>query len=74
MAPADDPSQLTAPQPQHNALSLVGIFVALGTECDQILFRILSEVTSWLDVMHLEFAEPPAVLATPTVPLQYLLA
>ncbi len=40
--PAVGPNQLSAPQPQGNALSLMGIFVALSTECDQILFRILS--------------------------------
>lgn len=39
-----------------------------GTESDQIFVYILSQAATRRDVMNLELAEAPTVLAAPTIP------
>ena len=46
--------------------------MAARAQSDEIDFAICSEVTSRIDVVNFEFVCAAAVLATPTVPLQYL--
>jgi len=41
---------------------------------NKIFLGIVSKLTPRVDVMHLQLAQTPAVLAAPSVPLQHLLA
>ena len=47
--------------------------MAVGAKSDQVSLGIVSQPASRLDVVNLELAKMPTVLATPAVPLQYLL-
>jgi len=38
------------------------------------MLGVVSEVAPGVDVVNLEFAGPPAALAAPAIPLQYMLA
>ena len=48
--------------------------MALGTKSYEILSRIISQTAPWLNVMDLKIFRSSANLATPTVPLQDLIA
>jgi len=44
----------------------------LVTACaqgDEVCFRIVSQLTSWVDVVNLKLAYAPAALAAPPIPL-----
>ncbi len=45
-----------------------------AAEGDEVLFGVVPESASWMDVVNLELGCPTAVLAAPVVPLQHLLA
>jgi hypothetical protein len=47
--------------------------MTLSAKGDQVLLGIISEPASRLDVVNLELAKMPTVLAPPAVPLQDLL-
>ena len=41
--------------------------MAMSTEGNQVCHGIAAESTSWLQMMNLQIAEGPAVLASPTI-------
>ncbi len=45
-----------------------------GAEGNQVWLGVVSESTSWVDVVDLEVGRAAAVLAAPTIPLQHLVA
>ena len=45
-----------------------------GAERDEVLFGVVSQSASWVDVVDLQVGRSPAPLATPAVSLQHLLA
>ena len=47
--------------------------VASGTQCDEILFAVISGSAPKPNVVYLEILRAPAQLATPTVPFEHLL-
>ena len=48
------------------------LFVALSTQCNQILFLIAARVATKLDMVDLEVLHATAELAAPAVALQHL--
>jgi hypothetical protein len=56
-----------------SAASEMHLSMAVSAKTDQVLLGIVSEPASRLDVVNLELAKMPTVLAPPAVPLQYLL-
>jgi hypothetical protein len=46
-------------------------FVTPSAHCDQVLFRIITELAARLNVMHLELTHRSAMLAAPRVSFQY---
>jgi len=48
------------------------LFVAFGTQRDQVLFLVPAGLAAELEVMHLQLLHAAAELAAPTVALQYL--
>jgi len=49
----------------------MNLFVALSAQGDQILFGIIAEPATRLNMMHLEFTHRSAMLTAPPVSLQY---
>ncbi len=45
-----------------------------GAERDEVLFGVVSQSASWLNVVNLKVGRPAAVLAAPAIALQHLLA
>jgi len=45
-----------------------------AAEGDEVLFGVVSESASWLNVVNLKVGRPAAVLAAPAIALQHLLA
>jgi hypothetical protein len=45
-------------------------FVAISTECDEILFAVVTQATSELDVMDLKIIRGSAHLTSPSIPLE----
>ncbi len=48
--------------------------VTAGTESDEVILGIISELTARPDVMDLQIVRAPTSLALPSVPLQDLVA
>ncbi len=48
--------------------------MALGTQGDEILLCIIAEQTACLNMVELQFARTPAMLAMPSVALEHPLA
>ena len=46
--------------------------VAVGAQCDQILFHVATRLASEFKVMHLQVLHATADLASPAVALQHL--
>jgi hypothetical protein len=44
--------------------------MAWGTQCDQVVLRILAQLTAELLVMNLKIAQTAARLTSPAIPLQ----
>jgi hypothetical protein len=44
--------------------------MAWGTQCDQVVLRILAQLTAELLVMNLRIAQTAARLTSPAIPLQ----
>jgi hypothetical protein len=53
---------------EHSEMDL---FVAPGTQSDQVFVRVIAEQTARSNVMNLEFPLTPALLAAPPVSLQH---
>ena len=45
-------------------------FVAISTECDEILFAVVAQATSGLDVVDLKIFEGSTHLTSPSIPLE----
>jgi hypothetical protein len=46
----------------------------MNTQGDQVLLRIIAELTARLNMVYLEVAQRPTVLAAPSVSLEHSLA
>jgi hypothetical protein len=48
------------------------LFVAVGAQCDQVLFFVAARAAAELEVVYLKVLHAPAELAAPAVALQHL--